>query len=463
MNDSFWRDRGIDEDVRDRRPYIRWTAEDIGLVVEAYKDLNRGQRAYMARLAHQQNGLVIVRHGIPGTPHIYPEIRPDAKVKTGPPIRHWHGSAEPPQEAYEPGVRLIRRGTKSYRDHITKEGEEHARVEAVHEHPDLAKYVFPPSGTCEEPWTHNHNKGKSAGYYKEHQDALQRHLKKWHADPDAIEWHEDGTHTHGRSVKDNSDSLARRIDVHPWVWPMLPEAERVFFVIEGCLKADALLSQGEVVFSVPSVSLWEAPELEAFACRYLIGKMVIIGPDADWLHNPTVIAQARFCQAFLNRLGIRAFVAAPPQDTQKGVDDFLGAGGKLDDMDVLERRPPINLAEWMAMMGGRKDRRERDAKVLSALATHANAKGEYSASLQSLSRAIDYKKMRVSRAIRTLEATGAIMIDGDLTTRKSYWSGQLEWKETPTITILPELRAEDVQMKLGQLLKESDTRVESAA
>src|SRR5262249_23170769 len=66
--------------------------------------------------------------------------------------------------------------------------------------------------------------------------------------------------------KRGGEQLAKRIDVNPIVWEHggFEDAERVFFGIEGCIKADAILTallranQPQAVFSVPSVSLLEA-------------------------------------------------------------------------------------------------------------------------------------------------------------------------------------------------------------
>jgi len=78
----------------------------------------------------------------------------------------------------------------------------------------------------------------------------------------------------------------------------LAKAKRVYFVIEGCLKADAVLSsilagdRPESVFSVPSVSLWKAEELRDFVFERLRGKQVIIIPVSDWVTNDDVRTQA---------------------------------------------------------------------------------------------------------------------------------------------------------------------------
>jgi hypothetical protein len=60
---------------------------------------------------------------------------------------------------------------------------------------------------------------------------------------------------------------ARRLDQHPQAFIWLATARRVFFAIEGCIKADAIVPAGEAVFSVPSVTLWRAPELGHYTRR----------------------------------------------------------------------------------------------------------------------------------------------------------------------------------------------------
>jgi len=450
----FFEERGISAEVRDARPYIPWTLEDISLVREAYRNLSPGQRAFMTKIANQGPGFVIVRHAVPGFPRVYAEIRPYEKVQTGPPTCQWHGEGEPPEEACKLGVRILRRDTVAFERHCDKvnkggHGEyDHRGEERVHEHLDLAKYVFSPSPKVVKPWTHDHSG------YKEHPEGLASHLEKWHEGKkkDQIQWNKDGMHTHPRKVKDPSQSLARRIDIHPMALDLFGNARRVFFVIEGCLKADAVLSAGEAVFSVPSVTLWDAPELPYFCERFLRGKMVVTVPDADWFQNSAVIAQARFCQSYMWSQSITACVAAPPQEAgQKGVDDFLGkGGGRLDDLDVIEKVPPEGLVEYIASYGGRKDKITRNTEVLRALVVHADPNGQLRASQRTIAKIMGTGQKRVSRALKDLqEDYGAITIDGSLETKRNWFSGKNEWVESPLITIAPELRGKRIHTRLG--------------
>ena len=130
-------------------------------------------------------------------------------------------------------------------------------------------------------------------------------------------------------------SVEDRIDLHPRSAALLADADRVFFALEGALKNDAILSAGEAVFSVPSVTLWKPEELQRFAKDFLAGKTVFVVPDADWIGNPMVDWQALLVRTYLREaLGdALVHIAAPPveffHDTgEKGVDDWLGTYGR---------------------------------------------------------------------------------------------------------------------------------------
>lgn len=229
----------------------------------------------MGRLARQSPGWAITRHPVPGERRIYAEIRSDKNVETGPPTRHWHGTpgTEPDDLFADVGTQSLRRGTRAYVMHckrVNKYNEEngidapdHFTVEEVHEHIDDAKYVFPPSGKKRKVWSHDHNAPRTKAYYERNPKESYKHCYWWHhrMQPDDVEAAVSGEHDHRRDVKDYSNSLAKRLDIHPRALKRLAKAEVVYFVIEGCLKADAVLSaierddRSESVFSVPSVTL----------------------------------------------------------------------------------------------------------------------------------------------------------------------------------------------------------------
>jgi len=146
-------------------------------------------------------------------------------------------------------------------------------------------------------------------------------------------------------------NTGRRIDIHPFAQGLLPSAERVFFVIEGKLKNDAILTYiiehglRASVVNVPSVWQWDAAELDAFASRHLRGKHVVIVPDSDWFANDQVDTPAMLFRSRLWKLGVRTHIAAPPYEPPpagenkpalNGIDDFLAAGGDLGSMVVRD-------------------------------------------------------------------------------------------------------------------------------
>lgn len=306
------------------------------------------------------------------------------------------------------------------------------------------------------------------------------------------------------------EGQATRLDLHPDALPLFKNATRVFFGIEGCIKADAILSQGEAVFSVPAVWQWDAPELAAFVERYLKGKTVFIVPDMDWHKNWQVITPAIQCRSALRGLGLEnVFIAAPPVEAgEKGVDDFLGAGYGLDDLVVIGREMPDAFEEW-AVRESRGDTRvdgvSRDAEVLQALSlcaglyeTHDGVKvereGEIRKSIKPTARTITAinpnRKMGprgVRRAIESLAtrqgltSNKAITVAGSLETQEpgveygirnaaavaaaesapddlagawwgNGWPTDFDWKDRPVITIAPELRAVNQRpIRLGDL------------
>jgi hypothetical protein len=462
---EFWTERGIDFYVRHARPYPRYTAADDTPVKDAYALLKTaGQKAKMVAWAHQADGILINRHAaLPGLPPVFSEMRPDTAIRTGQQTRHWHGYGDPPED------------DRWYQklDPDSDAGQEHRRkhhaggnTEEIHLHDDLAKYIFPPAPMRKKkPQVHTHdesyrvpaNRPKRNKYSNvmEAEERRRRHVKKYHRGVDVTE-----PHTHEWTDKDNATHLARRLDVHPLAAPLFEDAELVYFVIEGCLKADAALSailredRPEAVFSVPSVSLWLAEELEEFVGRKLRGKTVIVVPDADWYTKDEVIEQARLCCTYLARRGIRAYVAAPPHDgPNKGLDDHLGAGHSLDDLVVQGRQVDAwGQRAWLNYRGLRKDGKDRAADMLYGLGYACDNKGQFTGSLSRFARVMNIKRRRVGRGVHDLEKLGAITINGDLSIRRDWFSKALRWEDPPTITLIPELRGKDGPgYRLGEL------------
>ncbi len=445
---SFFSDRGIPPEIWQTRPYVWWTPDNIEPAKELFVGLESAQRASVTKVLNQSAGWVISRSAPPmpvSLPHIYPELRPLNAVKTQGPRTHWHGDGEPPEGL--PEFQMFQGNSAA---HIArgKAADDHHSVntEEVHSHQRLAKYVFPSSPMKDEWYEHDHASASRAT-----EAAKLGHLAKAHDGTDVS-----GPHHHKKRVKDESTNLARRIDVHPLAVQKLIDDEVVFFVIEGCLKADSVLAAGGAVFSVPSVSLWDCDELTEFSWQYLRDKTVVIVPDADWADNAAVINQARLCQTALYRTGVsQVHVAAPPSHynghNTKGVDDFIGVGGHLDDLLVINSTPPGDvLTEFLDRHVRRRDQSLRDGWVLYSLSAFCGTNGILCARLKTVARVIGITPMAVTRAVRSLEGMGAVRIEGNLSEKRDWFSRQWDWTERPTITLIPELRAmENTPERLG--------------
>jgi hypothetical protein len=245
------------------------------------------------------------------------------------------------------------------------------------------------------------------------------------------------------------------LDQHPQAFVSFVTARRVFFVIEGCMKADAVLSAGEAVFSVPSVTLWRAPEL-AYYARRLRQRIVYIIPDADYRKNRSVMTQALLCRSYLRRFGVAAEIAAPPQAAYesdprlKGIDDYLVSGGTMEDLDVLKREAPYGLAEWLAERGRwRNDKAVRAADTLRGIAEHADENGRLWAPLKSVGNATGIGARRAQRGLHDLLEVGAIEVEGSLEVSPRWRDKGYDWIDRPTITVHPDLRARDNVHRLG--------------
>ncbi|MGD0944282.1 MAG: hypothetical protein ABR972_08420 [Acidimicrobiales bacterium] len=451
--DAFFEKHAVAKEIWQARPYERWELGDPGNIARRhFADMNRNQRAHVSKVVNTAPGWVIRRYPppLPDLPKIYPEQRPDWPVQSREPRRHWHGSGEPPpdpkwyrvftgdpDDPYSSLYEHIHQKKddsedetkpKHPDDKLGADGRNCSRnqhlgtnTEEIHTHFDFAKYVFPPAPKMEGGWTHDHDwveddKGQrkprkwqpKAGQKGMTRDEVRNeHLANYHDDGiDKV-----GLHPHpGRKVKDPTNPIASRLDVHPMAMQKIKEKSIVYFAIEGCIKADAILTAGGAVFSVPSVGQWDCKELEDFARYYLARKIVVIVPDADWETNPNVYTQAFLCSSRLRRFYVpEVIVAAPPPyrlgKKTKGVDDFLHEGGHLEELIVVDSVPPEELppgvpqikigSRHVSPLGCiiralelergniRKDRWERDAKLAGALSAYAGEDGIFARSSRS--------------------------------------------------------------------------------
>jgi hypothetical protein len=462
----------ISDDVWSGRPYQRWTTDERGPVSEAYEGLSTGR--IVVRWAKQANGWIIHRNPPPslGLPRVWAEIRPDkgTPIATAPPTWHYHGDPNKAPSPEELKAKHARRyspqwAKKSGHQGRDKYEDDHRGINSdeLHSHQNLAKYVFPPSPRVDKPWTHDHDGTKTPEKRAEHVATRHHH---------GVEV--TGKHQHTSRVKDLTSNLAARIDMHPDAIKKfdVDKQRRAFFAIEGCLKADAILSQGEAVLSVPSVTLWNCPELSAVIAHYLRGRLVVIVPDSDWSDIGMVVTQARLLQTRLRRESVHAQIAAPPPGRRLangnlekvGVDDFLHDGGRLDDLEVIDRLPSPHLKQFAENVPGRPERGQRAYDVLWALSMHADMEGWYRGSVRLLARIMnleakrgrldvvrdpnDIKRARarlvkrLQNGMRDLKELGAIDYD-NLEIQQGRFGLDWEERKAAAIIIRQDLRAID--------------------
>ena len=477
---DIFSERGVDLRVAFLRPYRHWTTEDHTPLQGAWHPyLTDTKRPFTTKIANQSGGYVMERR--PDLEELDPiaaEIRPHRPVVTGMGDWHHHDKAyagrpdllaDHLKKKHGPGDPIVLSSDAAFISDARD-------VDGWHAHP--AKYVFCPAPTIQKPRRFNPENWKP--------EWRARHQEKYGC---AIA----GSHTHPVPVK--GEGSAKRIEVHRVALPRYEDAVRIWLMIEGCLKADSVLSQiimdnrPESVCSIPSVTCTNFAELEAFAKRNLIDKQVVIGPDADWSGNPLVVTQALIIYSFLKDLGLDVLIAAPPPKSgdlcgmcggkwHKGHDDYLGAGHSLDDLVVINREANPAVEQWVRAegarrlaAGGRHARREgieRDGFALQILSLIADDDGiirtaakprdeddhlRGGLSLQTLGRLLDTHPKNVSNTIKSLLARPGLhgphaleLAGGSLETRNGIWKGgyfdrSLSWRDTPLFRVPEEFRA----------------------
>ncbi len=346
---KFLEERGIDPDgeVARARQYTPYAAGDADAVYDAMDEIapglmsnadGRRDPGWVEKFTRSQ-GFVIPKHKVfEHLGPIRPQLRPEAKVLE----REWsHNHSDNAVDAQ--GRRMSKFALDQHRKSKNRrEAGEHKNVglKREHKHYDYAKYGIAPR--VRDLWVDV--EGDAAKLRRFESPSNLRQLKsgrvkrRWRF-ADYL----------GLASFDDS----RRLDRNPL--SDLGELGPVYFGIEGTPKNDAMVEwlrkQGRSakVVNVPGVSMWNAPELALFACRYMRGSLTVIVADADWINNDEVIYHAENCALYLReRCGVQVVIAAPPQASgHKGVDDFLGDGGSLDALDVISRDfDQAKLADW---------------------------------------------------------------------------------------------------------------------
>jgi hypothetical protein len=440
MNDQEWNslrrvlteERAVSRTVAEARPYVRYEQGDPDGVVYAdgrWAKVPGNQRGPVFTLAvNLTGGLIITKHPVPGAVPVLPQMRPDRPVRV-------HLSLKGKKGHLHSEMKSTARAA-----HVSGKAHEGEDPDALHSHVEdgLAKYLLTPKPIVEWDKKHAHSPG---GPTENH----------WHFD------HKDGQltcetgvlHVHRRRGKDTRLSPEKRLDMNPLAEEKLADARRVFFSIEGSIKADALLSRDECAFAVPSVTMWSAPELGDFAREHLAGKEVYVVPDRDWATNPLVAMQAFLCADYLKKHGVRKAAVAASPGPEKGIDDFLAAGGTVAEMVVKDRYLPSTFHRWEQdvmedrSIGGEPARRGI-VETVRLLAMLANEHGVVAKPGRDLLRYAGFSPKRLEAALRRLQGDILMLAEGGEPPVFMLGTWEVDarwWEQTPVFLVRKDLRA----------------------
>lgn len=126
-----------------------------------------------------------------------------------------------------------------------------------------------------------------------------------------------------------------RLDIHPRALAQLSDPTMPVWITEGVPKANALVSRGACAVALLGVWNWKGTALADFEYLRLKGRTVYVAFDSDVMLKPPVrkalIALGGLLKFNNAEVGY-AYVPHGPEGRKQGVDDFLAAGGTLDEL-----------------------------------------------------------------------------------------------------------------------------------
>ena len=246
---------------------------------------------------------------------------------------------------------------------------------------------------------------------------------------------------------------AKRIDVHPRGREWWCNSPFFFFVLEGCLKADAIMSADFPTISVPSVTLWDGPDFELLLTKFFAlekyrpryeRRVAFVVSDSDWRDGKgraSICKQSRKVVDMLRRNWARAFWVAPPSvpgEPKVGVDDHLGRLGRtIPELEIVS--PQVSpqdgrrIRSWFSGRRGRgraEEGQQRDYAVLMWLRANCSPDGLAEAFATEIARNLHMSDDRVGRGLRSLVDRGLVKKKRKPEAWCDLQNGV--WKNTPT-------------------------------
>jgi hypothetical protein len=456
--EAFFAEHGISPQLGARH-LRRWEGKDKEPIRSAYQDESKDRRDWWARIAERTDGWVMNAYAPPGlglTP-ILAQLRPDDPVATEG-ITAWDWELHPTKRLH-PNARPV------IPECITREG--------------VPVWSSRLDGRTSR--ARAYKRAKMSGHVDRKAKDAPRHLAELNGPfaPIVHGGHDDGhsgsnceyVHAHQDVAKYMLNRDGKRVNMYPEAVSRFGAADVVYLILEGKLKHLACLTYiiehdlRAACVDVASVTLWNCPELVAVALRYLVGKTVVIVADADGHDNPNVMQQSFLLERQLASLGISAVVALPPDDRDargellcKGLDDYLAAGGRLEDLVVYGRqmsnRAVVNAALREADIAEADMGRLAEAVELLAYFAFERKKKVFHLdgppteriipegrlkmgldALEAIAQAIGSDRWRIIADAELLKEHGIIKINKPLTTEPNQYAGgkpRREWRKRPT-------------------------------
>jgi hypothetical protein len=137
------------------------------------------------------------------------------------------------------------------------------------------------------------------------------------------------------------------VDVHPRMREEVRSGDGDLFVVEGCKKGDALVSQGAPAVALTGVWMAHVPKskpkrlLPCWDHVRLAGRRVFIVFDSDWRRKEGVHDALEWMVGALGECGadVRvAYLEDAPDGQKVGADDYLACGGTVAELKVMCRK-----------------------------------------------------------------------------------------------------------------------------
>ncbi|MDP8951872.1 MAG: DUF3854 domain-containing protein, partial [Actinomycetota bacterium] len=138
-------------------------------------------------------------------------------------------------------------------------------------------------------------------------------------------------------VSPPADRCRPVLSVHPWTADEARTGTGTLWLPEGITRMYALAERGIAAVSYAGAWTWQkdGEPLACFDSLNLDGRLVLDVPDADYRINANVQKATALRVAFLEGMGAQVLVVNVPEvdgDEHAGLDDYIAAGGDLDEL-----------------------------------------------------------------------------------------------------------------------------------